>query len=311
MRGVPQGETTEFTKQKESWVANTDRNRWVEGSPDPSHTGHRTIYITLLDNYIPTPERRLNGLGCTRSKTRGELTSCWWRLRPLPAMTVRPAAPSLAAGGARLSPRINRTADGKTSGKGGRFAIALQEAAQHSLEESVLLVHDPRYVEWLERFYAEWAAQGQPAQYGDADCGLLPDTFAWRGHGGCACRPTGTLQQAGWWFFDRNAPVCQYVYQLSKLINRDTRPRQVVEHTHLAARTAVDTAITAAKVLATAAATDAHAAAYALCRPPGHHAGRESGGGLCYYNNAVPPCGVRTCGTGIRSQSLMICRPEL
>src|SRR5690606_37406902 len=27
--------------------------------------------------------------------------------------------------------------------------------------------------------------------------------------------------------------------------------------------------------------------AYALCRPPGHHAGKDSFGGYCYYNNAA------------------------
>lgn len=42
----------------------------------------------------------------------------------------------------------------KGMGKGGGFRIALQEAERQSLEDSVLLVHDRQYVNWLERFYA-------------------------------------------------------------------------------------------------------------------------------------------------------------
>jgi acetoin utilization deacetylase AcuC-like enzyme len=51
---------------------------------------------------------------------------------------------------------------------------------------------------------------------------------------------------------------------------------------YLAARAAVDVALTAAEeVLA------GRPVAYALCRPPGHHAGRRTFGGFCYFNNAA------------------------
>jgi acetoin utilization deacetylase AcuC-like enzyme len=33
--------------------------------------------------------------------------------------------------------------------------------------------------------------------------------------------------------------------------------------------------------------------AYALCRPPGHHANADRGGGYCYLNNAA--VAVRVC----------------
>jgi acetoin utilization deacetylase AcuC-like enzyme len=49
-----------------------------------------------------------------------------------------------------------------------------------------------------------------------------------------------------------------------------------------AARAAVDCALTAAELVAAGERT-----AYALCRPPGHHATRAGYGGSCYLNNAA------------------------
>jgi acetoin utilization deacetylase AcuC-like enzyme len=49
-----------------------------------------------------------------------------------------------------------------------------------------------------------------------------------------------------------------------------------------AARAAVDVALTAVDLVQGGAA-----AAYGLCRPPGHHASRSSFGGSCYLNNAA------------------------
>ncbi len=49
-----------------------------------------------------------------------------------------------------------------------------------------------------------------------------------------------------------------------------------------AARGAVDAALTAAELV-----LGGEAAAYACCRPPGHHATRTGFGGSCYLNNAA------------------------
>ena len=49
-----------------------------------------------------------------------------------------------------------------------------------------------------------------------------------------------------------------------------------------AARGAVDAALTAADLVA-----GGEPAAYACCRPPGHHATRSAFGGSCYLNNAA------------------------
>jgi acetoin utilization deacetylase AcuC-like enzyme len=60
-----------------------------------------------------------------------------------------------------------------------------------------------------------------------------------------------------------------------------------------AARASVDVALSAVDEVV----TGRHHLAYALCRPPGHHAGRDSFGGSCYLNNAaVAVHGLRAAG---------------
>ena len=54
------------------------------------------------------------------------------------------------------------------------------------------------------------------------------------------------------------------------------------ERAYLAARQAVDCALTAASEI-----LDGRPLAYALVRPPGHHAERQSFGGFCYFNNVA------------------------
>src|SRR5580693_2728145 len=49
-----------------------------------------------------------------------------------------------------------------------------------------------------------------------------------------------------------------------------------------AARAAADVALTAASLI-----KDGTRAAFALCRPPGHHAARDLYGGYCFLNNAA------------------------
>jgi acetoin utilization deacetylase AcuC-like enzyme len=56
----------------------------------------------------------------------------------------------------------------------------------------------------------------------------------------------------------------------------------IVEGTWEAAVAAAECALTAAAWVAEGARS-----AYALCRPPGHHAGRATYGGYCYLNNAA------------------------
>jgi acetoin utilization deacetylase AcuC-like enzyme len=74
--------------------------------------------------------------------------------------------------------------------------------------------------------------------------------------------PAATHARAGRYAFDTMTPVGPGTWQ--------------------AARAAVDCALTAADLVAAGARS-----AYALCRPPGHHATRSAYGGSCYLNNAA------------------------
>ncbi|MGZ8515589.1 MAG: histone deacetylase family protein [Candidatus Limnocylindrales bacterium] len=81
--------------------------------------------------------------------------------------------------------------------------------------------------------------------------------------------------RAGFWGLDSAAPL--------------------VAGTYPAARAAVDVALTTVdRVLGGAAA------AYGLCRPPGHHAARSMYGGYCFFNNAAVPAEAIVRSTGER-----------
>jgi acetoin utilization deacetylase AcuC-like enzyme len=120
-------------------------------------------------------------------------------------------------------------------------------------------VHDPGLVSFLERAWHDWAAEVPERRE------AIPDTFlnpALRAGMGPGHRPQGGVGRLGYYGFD-TATV-------------------VVEGTYLAARAAVDVALTATDLVLAG-----ENVAYALCRPPGHHAGRGVFGGYCYFNNAA------------------------
>lgn len=75
-------------------------------------------------------------------------------------------------------------------------------------------------------------------------------------------RPKDLAVRAGYYCIDTFTPLDHQAYQ--------------------AARQAVDVALTAAEDV-----VRGRRVAYALCRPPGHHAERRTFGGFCYFNNAA------------------------
>jgi len=120
-------------------------------------------------------------------------------------------------------------------------------------EATILAVHDPEYLDYLEHAYERWvAAGGEPAA-------VLPSTLAvrWMGR-----KCVGPLVAPGYYSFDLSAPI--------------------VAGTYRAARAAADVALTGAALL-----LEGQPYVYALCRPPGHHAGSDLYGGYCYLNNAA------------------------
>eukprot|EP01050_Picozoa_sp_SAG11_P031370 SAG11_NODE_9719_length_886_cov_1.109276_1_plen_81_part_00 len=59
--------------------------------------------------------------------------------------------------------------------KSGGRRFELHEAERHTEEDSVLLVHEPKYVDWLSRFYAAWVEAGG-AKAALAHCSSLDPT---------------------------------------------------------------------------------------------------------------------------------------
>jgi acetoin utilization deacetylase AcuC-like enzyme len=114
-------------------------------------------------------------------------------------------------------------------------------------------VHEAGYLEYLRTIHGIWAAE-----FGAGN--VLPDTFVPRREG--MRRPAKPSAQAGYYCFDMAAPITAGTWE--------------------AAVGAAACAVSAAQAL-----VDGERAAYALCRPPGHHAGRDYCGGFCYLNNVA------------------------
>lgn len=116
-------------------------------------------------------------------------------------------------------------------------------------EKHILAVHDPDYVRYFRRVCAQL----------EAGKSVYPYVFPIRN----VARPPKELAvRAGYYCIDTFTPLNQNAY--------------------LAAKRAVDCALTAADHLLAG-----NRLAYALVRPPGHHAEFRSFGGFCYFNNAA------------------------
>lgn len=122
--------------------------------------------------------------------------------------------------------------------------------------------HDPAFLAHLESAHERWTAAG----YGDHPgqdqvvpyVFPLPQTFV----GVDRRMPVAQSARAGWYAMDTTTPLGAGTYR--------------------AAVAAADCALTAVDLV-----LDGIHAAYAVCRPPGHHAGRDFYGGSCYLNNAA------------------------
>ncbi|HEX7171593.1 MAG TPA: histone deacetylase family protein [Candidatus Limnocylindria bacterium] len=126
--------------------------------------------------------------------------------------------------------------------------------------DPIAAVHEVELIDLVEHAWTDAIAAGR-----DPARALLPDTFLLREYAGrmpLRELPAGRHERLGAYCFDTATPI--------------------VAGTAEAARAAVDIALTALdRVLAGAPL------AYGLCRPPGHHAGRNLIGGYCFFNNAA------------------------
>jgi acetoin utilization deacetylase AcuC-like enzyme len=143
----------------------------------------------------------------------------------------------------------------------GAAGLEAIEAAEH--DDTVLAtVHDPAFLRHLEAVHGEWMRSGIPELVGQDR--VVPYMFATASmlDGLPARLPTAVHARAGRFAFDTMTPVGP--------------------GTWAAARAAIDCALTAVDLVG-----GGSPAAYALCRPPGHHVTRSAYGGSCYLNNAA------------------------
>jgi acetoin utilization deacetylase AcuC-like enzyme len=143
----------------------------------------------------------------------------------------------------------------------------LVPAAVHD-DTALTAVHDPAMVAFLRDGYAAWREAGGPAT-------MIADTFRsprWNGGGRPSASP---IAQLGWWCVDTATPL--------------------VAGSFIAARAAVDVALTGVDLVVDGASDDARVV-YALTRPPGHHAGPDYFGGFCLLNHAAVAANALTAG---------------
>jgi acetoin utilization deacetylase AcuC-like enzyme len=116
-----------------------------------------------------------------------------------------------------------------------------------------LKVHDERFVEFLQSAWRDWVAAGN---LGEA----IPD--CWPARRMTQRCPSGIAGRLGYYAMAAETSISAGTWE--------------------AAQAAADVAITAAGHLQRGAR-----GAFALCRPPGHHAARDLYGGYCFLNNAA------------------------
>lgn len=142
-----------------------------------------------------------------------------------------------------------------------RILQALRETAWAELLEPqdfgldpIRAVHAGHYLDFLASAWTEWLAT-EPKDSST----LLPATFALRRHPHI---PKSLLGRAGYYIMDLSACIVAGTYQ--------------------AALVSANCALSAA-----ASVVEGQRSTFALCRPPGHHAGKDYAGGYCFINNAA------------------------
>ena len=118
-------------------------------------------------------------------------------------------------------------------------------------------IHSPRYVRFLESAWQQWLAL-DPA---NAALDAIPSVWPIRGFR-ADLEPENFAARMGLYSFDAGTPLTAGTWQ--------------------AARSGADCALSAAAHIA-----HGGRAAFALSRPPGHHAGADFFGGYCFLNNAA------------------------
>ena len=119
-------------------------------------------------------------------------------------------------------------------------------------------IHTERYLEFLSSAHQQWQSLGDSSSEVIANIHPLHQP---------ANYPDSIIGRAGWHMADTACPLG--------------------EHTYEAACGSANTALTATQLV-----LDGERFAYALCRPPGHHAYADTAGGFCFINNVAIAAGL-------------------
>ena len=121
-------------------------------------------------------------------------------------------------------------------------------------EAPIRRVHGAGFVDFLASAWGEWLAEGRTHD-------ALPLIWPVRSVRGDRV-PEAIDGKLGYYSFDAGVPITSGTWE--------------------AVQAGADVAVTGARVIA-----DGAGSAFALCRPPGHHAASSAMGGYCYLNNAA------------------------
>jgi acetoin utilization deacetylase AcuC-like enzyme len=117
----------------------------------------------------------------------------------------------------------------------------------------IAAIHTSEYIEFLQRIYARWQLiDGASAE-------VIPNIHPLERHG---TYPASAVGQAGYHMADTSCPISEFTWE-SACWSAWTAV-SAAEHVHAGAPSA-----------------------YALCRPPGHHAFADVAGGFCFFNNSA------------------------
>ena len=119
--------------------------------------------------------------------------------------------------------------------------------------EPILAVHDAAFVDFLASFWPRWLEEV-------GDLPAYPNVWPPRRTRMIPTQRPGA--ELGRYAIDMSSPILAGTWQ--------------------AARSAADCALTGARLV-----DEGARGVFALCRPPGHHAGRDYFGGYCFLNNAA------------------------
>ncbi len=134
----------------------------------------------------------------------------------------------------------------------------LVEPAEEGLDAALARLHAPRYLAFLASAWSEWVAL-DPA---NAALDILPSVWPVRGFRHDV-EPENFAARMGLYSFDAGTPLTSGSWAAS--------------------RAGAACALTAARAVLQGEARSA----FALSRPPGHHAGHDFFGGYCFLNNAA------------------------